>query len=289
MAGSRPVMAAVQLLFPVRAVVLAYHNVVHPSSPVSGDRSLHLPLDRFAEQVDWLSDAFEIVALRDLLRIPSFPGSRPRAAITFDDAYQGAVSLAIPELNRLGLPATIFVCSDWIGGETPWWDGLADNLGLDSTTRSEALHRCAGRSDRVYKLARKLGIERSHMPAGHRIASPAEIAEVVELGAIAVGVHSRSHPNLTRLDDLELHAELEGSLEATMQRYDSAIPWLAYPYGISDKRVQSAAETVGFEAALRVDGGPLRGSDWDPFALPRVNIPRDVSLARFRIRCAGLR
>lgn len=288
-AGSRPLLATVRSIFPLHGVVLAYHNVVSVESDPLGDRSLHLPFDQFVAQLDWLAEAFEITALTNLVLPAGSSDARPRAAITFDDAYQGAVSMALPELVRRGLPATVFVCSDWVGGETPWWDGLAGDQGLSASTRAEALQNCGGSSCEVYRRAALRGAEMQSLPLDWRISSPAAIADLAGLGEIAIGSHTKSHPNLTTLNDDELRTELVGSLEATMARYPSGIPWLAYPYGISDERVQWAARAAGYEAALRVNGGPLRGANLDRYALPRINIPRDLSAAGFRIRCSGLR
>ena len=46
-------------------------------------------------------------------------------AITFDDAYAGTVDQALPELARLGLPATVFLAPAFVEGDTFWWDALA--------------------------------------------------------------------------------------------------------------------------------------------------------------------
>ncbi|HSH46168.1 MAG TPA: hypothetical protein VK966_09945, partial [Longimicrobiales bacterium] len=89
--------------------VLAYHNVVEPEFAGRGDASLHLPLDRFVAQVEWIAATHDVVPLDSV----AFPRNgqargRPRAVITFDDAYRGAVRYALPELERRGLPATVF-------------------------------------------------------------------------------------------------------------------------------------------------------------------------------------
>ncbi|MFL5521275.1 MAG: hypothetical protein ACJ8B6_10085, partial [Gemmatimonadales bacterium] len=88
-------------------LVLAYHNVVPDGLEAFGDRSLHLPLARFRRQLAALSETHDVVGLEQLESAPS--SSRPRAAITFDDAYAGALLLGLPAALELGFPATIFV------------------------------------------------------------------------------------------------------------------------------------------------------------------------------------
>src|SRR5512143_348475 len=72
-----------------RTLVLAYHNVVPDGAPPAGDRSLHICRSRFAAQLDELIRHAEIAPLDQVLSHPD--RGRPRVAITFDDAYRGAV------------------------------------------------------------------------------------------------------------------------------------------------------------------------------------------------------
>src|SRR3954451_1916783 len=45
-------------------------------------------------------------------------------AVTFDDAYRSVLALAHPIMERLGVPGTVFVPTDWAGREQPMtWDG----------------------------------------------------------------------------------------------------------------------------------------------------------------------
>src|SRR5207237_1432026 len=80
-----------------RALVLAYHNVVPDSSPGFGDRSLHLPRGLFIRQLESLLATHTVVPLEQVLDAP-VAGRRPRAAITFDDGYRGAVLLGVAAL-----------------------------------------------------------------------------------------------------------------------------------------------------------------------------------------------
>src|SRR6476646_910636 len=81
-----------------RSVVLAYHNVVPDDAPPVGDLSLHLSQSRFAAQLDELARHAEVVPLDAVFS--RAVGKRPRVAITFDDAYLGAVTRGVDELAR---------------------------------------------------------------------------------------------------------------------------------------------------------------------------------------------
>lgn len=78
-----------------RTLILAYHAIVPEGASPAGDTSLHLPQAQFAAQLDALAPGHDVVALADALAPPPPRSSRPRVAITFDDAYQGAVSAGV--------------------------------------------------------------------------------------------------------------------------------------------------------------------------------------------------
>ena len=131
-----------------RCAILAYHNIVPDGTRPGGDRSLHLERSRFAAQLDLLTDAVDVVPLEALIRSDAEDRGRPRIAVTFDDAYRGAVTLGVDELAKRELPATIFVAPGLVGGRTLWWDELAGRGegGLPPDVRRRALGEFRGRA-----------------------------------------------------------------------------------------------------------------------------------------------
>src|SRR5258706_9071692 len=91
--SSGPVLAVGRALRRGRVLVVAYHNVVPDDWAGTGDTSLHLRLSRFVGEIDRLRQTHDVVPLSEATE-PARPGARPRAVVTFDDAYRGAVTLA---------------------------------------------------------------------------------------------------------------------------------------------------------------------------------------------------
>jgi peptidoglycan/xylan/chitin deacetylase (PgdA/CDA1 family) len=273
-----------------RALILAYHNIVPDGEPAGGDRSLHLPLGRFAEQLDVLASCCNVVPLESLLA-PSPPtDSRPRVAVTFDDAYRGAVTLGIDELARRDLPATIFVAPAFVGGGSFWWDALAQagSDGPAPEVRSRGLEEFRGDDAAIRRWAAESGIP-SHPPAlPATVATEAELQAACRSPRLTLGSHSWSHPNLSRLDAGALTAELARPLAWLRERFSRVIPWLAYPYGLASPEVERAAANAGYRAAVRVSGGWLPQRVENPFALPRSNVPAGLSTDGFMLRASAL-
>ena len=215
----------------LRPLVLCYHAVSdgwpHLLSVPPGDvdRQLELLIAR-----GWRpARAAEVLAGRGKL-----------LHVTFDDAFR-SVRSALPALERLRVPATVFACA-----------GYADD----------------GRPLRVPELAS----DADERPAELATMTWDELRDLAGREGLEIGAHTVSHPHLTTLSDAELDRELADSKRRVEDELGRPCPLLAYPYGEHDARVRRAAARVGFDAAF---GLQPHGSTWsDRYQLPRVGIWR---------------
>lgn len=271
-----------------RTLILAYHAIVPTGESPAGDASLHLPQAKFAAQLDALARTHDVVPLAAALAPPPARATRPRVAVTFDDAYQGAVRAGVHELVRRGMPATIFVPPGLLGGQRFWWDVLApaDGGELDPGLRHRALTEWRGEAATILAALGE-GSRSSPGPAYARSATEDELDRAAALPGIALGSHSWSHPNLAVLDATRLDDELRRPLAWLRERYERVVPVLTYPYGLQSDAVQRAAASAGYDAALCIDGGWV-GEPRRRFAVPRMDVPAAVSHAGFQLRVSGV-
>jgi peptidoglycan/xylan/chitin deacetylase (PgdA/CDA1 family) len=268
-------------------LILAYHNVIPSDAPPAGERSLHLSADRFRRQLDLIQRWLTVGTLPDTVG-PAADDARPRVVITFDDAYRGAVTIALPELRARGLPATMFVAPGRLGGNQFWWDALADAGTMADDARHHALEELRGDENEVRSWAARVGLPLRTVPDLWRSASEAELAAAVYPG-LMLGSHSWSHPNLARLSAGEVGRELAASHDWLVDRFPRFyVPWLAFPYGRFSREACDAAGARGFSGALRIDGGWTRVPLREPLAAPRMNVPAGLSTDGFALRASGL-
>src|ERR1700757_4322402 len=105
---------------PTRCVILYYHCV--PCEQRT----------RFARQMDVLVQSAK--PIRADIISPLCIGQR-YAAVTFDDAFESVLLNALPELEKRGIPATIFVIADLMG-RSPGWEGYWEGtMTLDELRR----------------------------------------------------------------------------------------------------------------------------------------------------------
>ena len=194
---------------------------------------------------DLLSRGYAGATFREAMEAPP---ARKTVAVTFDDAYRSVAELAFPILARLGLPATVFVPTDFpVAGRPMAWPGIDGWLGGPHEEELVGL-------------------------------SWTELEGLADAGW-EVGSHTCSHPRLTQLDGTALHGELRESRAECETRLGRPCLSLAYPYGDVDARVVAAAGEAGYRFAAGLPEGRYVRS---PLAWPRVGIYQADSLGRFR-------
>ena len=95
---------------------ICYHGVLGPGKQAPSDPyELHIPLELFQEQLDYIQRYHNVVSLNDFLssthdarRLPDYS-----VVLMFDDGFKDFFSVVASELQRRKLPATIFVITDY--------------------------------------------------------------------------------------------------------------------------------------------------------------------------------
>jgi peptidoglycan/xylan/chitin deacetylase (PgdA/CDA1 family) len=227
-----------------------YHQIM--ADPPAVYRKYTLSPRQFAAHMAWLSVAgYRPIGLDDIL---DYVQSRRRlpsrsVAITFDDGYAAAVSLAVPILRRRRFKAMFYLVGGLMGRTAEW---LTPRLGLDLPLIDWHTAR----------MLQEIGFE--------------------------CGSHSMSHRHLTHLPDGEVRHELTDSRRLLKERLGQEIAHVAYPWGAVDSRVRRLACEAGYMTGCSVRIGTATASD-DLLLLPRVPITGFDTIIDFivRLRTAG--
>ncbi len=262
-------------------LILAYHNVVPAGTPPVGDRSLHLPVDRFEAQLRLVRREADIVPLMELLTTDA-PRDR-RVAITFDDAYASALRLGVGACVAACAPCTVFVAPGLLG-TVPVWDRRAAEGRWSDADREAFLW-----GDRGIDTAIPWDASSQMRADTCRIATAGELLACAAQPGVTLGNHTMHHPNLGALGDDEARAEVEEAQAwLAAQVPGRAVPVVAYPYGHAPRRPEAAlgVSTVRF-GALVTGGWWARDAARPPHATPRWNVPAAISHRGFELRLRG--
>lgn len=228
--GPRPAMNAAD-----RTFVLMYHRVGEVRSAAE---SLYcIAPERFAAQMNLLARrGYRAVPIDALVAwLEGGPTlKKGDFVLTFDDGFLGVREYALPILEQLGWPFTVFLVTSLLGGADMW-------------------QRFNNLEGRRYPLLSVDDVR--HM----------------RLRGCSFHSHTETHASLPSADDGTLAAELAGSRAALSNLLGDHAAYLAYPYGHLDDRVESATRAAGYKAAFSVQPGFIR-RDVNPFRIPRLDI-----------------
>jgi len=302
-------------------LVVNYHGLRTDANPRRG--WLLLPRARFVEQLSYLARHYDVRPVDDA--VAAMRGgtlTRPTACITFDDGYRNNLTIGLPVLRELSLPATIYLATGLIGTDARLWTTrieLAfaatradrvnlDDLGLEPASLGDR-DRCAAERQRagsrvneklktlpasqravaVDRVLERLGVNSSDDGGDFAFLDWEEVATLGRSGLVTFGGHTVHHEIVSRLDDVALAREVSDSVHrARATGYASET--FAYPNGGPgdfDDRAEKTLGPLGVSTAFTTIDGLNRAST-PPFAMRRIVVGDDWSLDAFRFHASGL-
>jgi peptidoglycan/xylan/chitin deacetylase (PgdA/CDA1 family) len=287
-----------------RGLAIAYHGV----GPVGERHPLDITLDveRFEEQVRYLQHHYDLVPSSELLDAVKARrwGQKLPLAITFDDDLRSHLSYTKPVLDRLGVPATFFIGGASLHGPlTFWWERLElayvnGSIDVEELRALVPPRDGSNGSDERDLLTLVFDIEFMAPHArdalnellGSRAGSepddaglrPDDIRDLSDGGRYEIGFHTRSHYNLTVLEDAQLAEELTAGRSELARIIGRDLTSIAYPGGRWNHRVVDATREAGFELGFTCDPVPA-DPDADPLQIGRLVPTWCKTLGQFAI------
>ena len=253
---AKQAMTMVHNQFDAPILILLYHRcAVLETDP----QLLAVTPENFANQVKWLKERYPILRFDE-----SWESVRePSVVLTFDDGYWDNYAYAVPILERMQAPATIFVSTERIGTEKePWCDdverivllndnflgekvqidlrgqGAVDALIADEEARRELYYRVHDavrlmqpdeREEVLAEIEKKYGV--SPARPSHRYMTEAELQTLADSNYITIGGHTVTHSRLSVLSREKQLEEIEGSIRFLEKIMNKKITTFSYPFG----------------------------------------------------------
>ena len=237
------------------AVIVAFHRIQETVEP---DDGLTVSLRMFERHCRFFRRHFRVVPLREIVeKLERGERLNRELAITFDDGYRDNFDNALPVLEKLSLPATFFVVTQWMGTEVvPWWDA------------ERGIRHPWMTWDQVRALHRK---------------------------GFDIGPHTRTHADLGRFSGADAEGEIVGARRDLERETGASADLFAYPYGGAEHLSEdnrALVKAAGFRCCCSCVGDVNRAGT-DPFHLERIAVTPlhqsphqfgfDLALGRSRI------
>ena len=308
--------ALIRLIAPPGAAgnlsILIFHRVTPQPDPLFAGE---VDAARFDSICSWVKRWYQVLPLGKAVQCLRDHCLPARAlAITFDDGYADNHDVALPILQRHGLPATFFIASGFLDGGCMWNDCVVEAIRhyrgdmLDLPDHLPiAGHRLelgswASKRRAIDQVLSGIKYQAPHIRAESAISvvraaagtvpvdlmmSSRQVANMTKAG-MTVGGHTVGHPILAHLSESEAFHELQLGRTTLESITQAPVDLLAYPNGQPDvdyaRREVMLAARAGFKAAVSTAPGVSRvGADL--FQLPRFT-PWDRSQLRFGLRLA---
>jgi peptidoglycan/xylan/chitin deacetylase (PgdA/CDA1 family) len=97
------------------------------------------------------------------------------------------------------------------------------------------------------------------------------LLRALERRGIEIASHTIAHHDMTSLSDSALLEDLRSSRRVLERRLGHPAPWLAYPFGSFDARVEAMSRRAGYVLATTTQHGAVHSAR-RPLALPRLRV-----------------
>ena len=244
-------------------IVLSYHRILPKSHPDNGimQPGMVVYQDTFEMHLDVLSKYFEFVDINEWIRKDSEGISLPRnaCAITFDDGWVDNYQYAYPLLKERKIPATIYLVSSMLTGNSVFWPERLSRLLLDGGVGKDKLYQhnelskvlgsvCVVSSIveidsiiekcKIYTDEQLHGfldeIEESYQneTVHSDLLGIEQVKEMLESGLISIGCHTDTHSRLNKISDTtKLETEIVTSKSKLNEIFSVDVATFCYPNG----------------------------------------------------------
>lgn len=297
-------------------LVLTYHRI---STQPDFDDSLKVSLTSFEKQISYLKENYDILAGEELADIIKNRRPIPKNSvfITFDDGWSDNYTSAFPILKQNGVPATIFISTDYIDtNRTFWHEELTELLKtispreeIENRTSQSILKRWPAdllqKIDQIVKSPMTARMQLindviSHLKAfqleeidallgnlnsalgfvrREKYSDTLSWAQIAEMSKnnISFGSHTKSHSLLTNIPGEKVREELKESKKIIEEKTGRPVSFIAYPNGNFDSSILKIAEEEGYLAGFTCVPGTNISYE-RPFELKRKNVLEECSM-----------
>lgn len=241
--------------------------------------------------IDVLNRWFDFIHHDELLDRLSFPKARPFCLLTFDDGKRSVATEAAPELERLGVPAVIYVVTRFLTDGDPLW--IDRRMAIErsispapSNLKRESLIQLplVLINERLDRACSKYHV--SVDMEDHDICPMTwDQARSLAIRGFTIGAHSLYHSILTRESENVALSDIEQSVADVSFELGTKCTTFAFPNGNYTDRLAIHALKCGVQTVMTTD--PMWADSAFPlWRLPRIQLFGEYSRSEIELKIA---
>lgn len=246
-------------------IVLTYHKILSSSA--------------FEKQIQYLYKKYNIG-----LKFENGNKREQQLLITADDGDPSFYENAFPVLKKYNLPAILFVVTNLINTQTPfWWDEVEYYLGKEAGNNKVWEIKSWPNNKRESFLS-ELRRTSNKTPLEYKQLTTAQLKEMQEAGII-IANHSHTHPMFDQCSRDELDKEMEHSIKI-LENLGFTSDIFAYPNGNFSPVAESILEKYGIKQAYLFDHKINKG-EVNLLRISRLVVNDTTPLWKFKLILSG--
>lgn len=285
--------------------VVMYHRVLSPDDArwSSCDPDYTISDDLFSKTVRFLKRHYNVVGVDQVIAARCGTTRLPSRAllITFDDGWSDNIDYALPILRRECVPALIFIVADAVDRHRPFFQeelvaawrsrrlspedirAMANAAGLPEGQLPidgiQALRKLIAALEALPNTDRRkiLDIYANRLNDGLRHMVSAQELRQLREGAVAIGLHGKTHTPMTRADNIDV--ELDGARQIVARHMGvqpTQLTTMSFPHGRWTPEVLQRVRSHGYELMFTSVPTLNMLDPWCTDVLGRVGIEADA-------------
>lgn len=280
-----------------QGTLLPYENLEHK----------HLEVAKWRVFASWLARRYRVIPLSEAVDCLERGKSLPDYAlcVTMDDGFRSTHELAFPVLKELGMPASIYLATDFVDEKRPIWvdrvsysliqagKGYAELRSVKARLRSkpqDQIEQVVAEIEKQTGHAMPASVNDPSLPATQRSLDWDQIIAMRDSGLVEFGSHTCTHRIVGRCSQVVASEELNKSRRIIEERTGARCDLFCYPNGtpgdFTDES-EALAREAGYRTTLTTVAG-WNAPNTSPFALRRLGVNNELNLTRFRLMVSGV-
>lgn len=244
---------------------------------------------QFESQLRWLKTELTPISVADACGIVEGTVEVQNPIwVTFDDGHPSVLEFGLPVLERLKVPATLFVCPGVLSGEPFWWEVVEESTRLGFETPTVADLKRLHDQDRRQVVAEVL----ARMPDETRDRLGQQLDESALARWLAagntIGNHTWDHPLLDMASEEEQIRQIRLAHEWLTHFLGKPPETFAYPNGSVSPQSRLELKSLGYRIGLLFDHRIARVPAIDPLTVSRLRVNSWATMTRYRSIVAGI-